>query len=167
MNMRIMFVVAVISAALVGLAVPVGKSNAQTAKDLEGTWSLVSLTIQRDGNKFEVYGDNPVGRLIFDANGRYSLMVRRSTLPKYASNNRDTGSPDEFKATVQGSNAHFGTYAVSLADKAVNFRIEVCTYPNWDGTEQKRTFTLDGDQLTYVTPGTGAGGATVEAGEVS
>ena len=56
-----------------------GNAVAQSAKDLVGSWTIVSV---------EGYGPNPKGSLIFEANGRYSLQLLRSDLQKYASNNR-------------------------------------------------------------------------------
>src|SRR5260221_1711932 len=83
-----------------------------TAKDLVGTWTLVSVTFERDGKKTDFYGPNPQGETMFDPNGRISFIVTRSDLPKFASNNRQTGTPEENKAVVQGSLAYFGTYSV-------------------------------------------------------
>jgi hypothetical protein len=40
------------------------------------------------------------------------------------------------------------------------FRVEFSTYPNWNGDEQKRVFTLAGDQLSYANPTTTVGGGT-------
>ena len=37
--------------------------------------------------------------------------------------------------------------------KAIILRIEGSTFPNWAGTEQQRPFSLSGDALTYVSPG--------------
>jgi hypothetical protein len=86
---------------------------AQTAaNDLVGTWTLVSITIERDGTKTDYYGPNPQGQLMYDSNGRISLIITRSDLPKFASNNREAGTPEENKAIVQGSLAYFGTYMV-------------------------------------------------------
>lgn len=39
------------------------------------------------------------------------------------------------------------------ADKVVVFHIEHSNFPNWDGTEQRRAFSVKGDQLTYTSPG--------------
>jgi hypothetical protein len=33
-------------------------------------------------------------------------------------------------------------------------RIESSTFPNWSDVEQRRPFSLSGDELTYTTPGT-------------
>jgi hypothetical protein len=68
------------------------------------------------------------------------------------------GTPEEYKAVVQGSIAHFGRYTINEADKTITFHIETSTFPNWNGTEQKRPFTLTGDELKWTTPGASSGG---------
>jgi hypothetical protein len=86
----------------------------------------------------------------------------RAGLPKVASNNRTTATPEENKAIVQGSLTHFGTLSVNAADKTMTFKIETATFPNFDGTEQKRPFTVTGDELTF-TVAAASGGGTVTA----
>jgi hypothetical protein len=108
------------------------------------------------GNEIETYGPNPKSILMFDADGRYALVIVRADLPAFASNNRTTGSPEENQAVVQGSIAHFGTYAVE--GDSIVFRIEAATYPNWTGAEQKRPFTLQANELTYTVPASSGGG---------
>jgi hypothetical protein len=58
---------------------------------------------------------------MFDPNGHFSEIIIRSDLPKFASNNREAGTPEENKAAMQGSIAYFGTYSVSDTDKVVTF----------------------------------------------
>jgi hypothetical protein len=124
----------------VGLALCSSIAVAQSAKDLVGTWTIVSA---------EAFGPNPKGVLIFDTNGRYSLMLMRADLPKYASNNRSQGAAEEYKAIGAGSISYFGTYSVSGSELIL--RIESSSFPNWNGTEQKRTnLTLTGDELKYT-----------------
>jgi hypothetical protein len=161
MNSRIMLILGAVSAALMGMVVPAGMARAQSAKDLVGTWTIVSNVTDQAGKKVEPYGPTPKGTLVFDANGRYIIAVMRSDLPKVASNNRTTGTADENAAIVQGSNFHFGTYSVDEAGKAINFRIENSSFPNWDGAEQRRPFTLVGDELKY-TIATATGGGTAQ-----
>ena len=145
-----------------GVVLSAGAVFAQTAKDLVGTWTLVSAINEQGGNKTDTYGPHPKGILTVDANGHYVLAIARADLPKIASNNRTTATPEENKAIVQGSNTHFGTVSVSAADKTIIFKIETSTFPNWDGIEQKRSFTLTGDELTYTVPAASGGGtATV------
>ena len=132
---------------------------AQTAKVLVGMLTLVSVTLEHDGKKTDVYGTNPQGQAIFAPNGRFSIMFIRSDVPKFASSNRKTGTPEENQAAVQGSIAYFGTYSVSETDKIITYHLEGCTFPNWKGVDQKRLFKLSGDELTLTnpTPSTGSG----------
>ncbi len=53
---------------------------------------------------------------------------------------------------MQGSIAYFGTYSVSETDKTITTHIESSTFPNWIGTDQKRFFTLSGDELKWTSP---------------
>src|SRR6266705_3668379 len=94
---------------LLGVALAAGDALAQTAQDLVGTWTLVSAINEHGGNKTDIYGPHPKGILTVDANGRYVLVIARADLPKVASNNRTTATPEENKAIVEGSIAHFGT----------------------------------------------------------
>jgi hypothetical protein len=66
------------------------------------------------------------------------------------------GTPEEVQAVVAGSVAHFGSYTVDGKD--IVFRVETSTYPNWNGTLQKRTFTVAGDELKYGDAASSAGG---------
>jgi hypothetical protein len=147
---------------LLGVVLSAGEVFAQTAKDLAGTWTLVSNVNEQGGNKTDTFGPNPKGILTVDANGRYVLAIARADLPKVASNNRTTATPEENKAIVQGSITHFGTLAVNAADKTITFKIETSTFPNSDGTEQKRPFTVTGDELTLTVP-VASGGGTATA----
>ena len=132
-------------------------------KDLVGSWTLVSSVVEQGGNRIEPFGPNPKGALIFDVNGRYAAMIARPGLPKLATDNRTAATADEAKAIVAGSIAHFGAYAINEADKTITFRIETSTHPNWDGAEQKRNYTLSGDELRYTvsTAAVGGGSATL------
>ena len=151
-------IVLAISALIIGIALPAAAALAETAKDCAGTWTLVSVINEQDGKKSDPFGPNAKGVLMFDANGRYMITFTSATLPKFASNNRATGTADENKAIVNGSLAHFGTYVVNEADKSFTFRIESATFPNWDNTDQKRSFAITGDELKYTTPAGSAGG---------
>ena len=131
-----------------------------TPKDLVGTWTLVSITLEYDGKKMDFFGPNPQGQLTFDPNGRFSLVIARSDVPKFATNSRDAGSSEENKAVVQGSIAYFGTYSASEAGNVIKYHIDGSTYPNWQGTDQERLFKLSGDELTLTNSTTSIGAGT-------
>ena len=91
--------------------------------------------------------------MILTPDGRFSIIVIRANLPKFASNNRVKGTAEENQTVVQGSIAHYGSYAVaSEKERTVNLRIEGSTFPNWDGQDQKRVMTVKGDEMRVTTP---------------
>jgi Lipocalin-like domain len=57
-------------------------ARAQTAKDLVGAWIAVSNVAEQGGVKSEPYGANPQGMLIFEADGRYGLILSRKDIPR-------------------------------------------------------------------------------------
>ena len=143
---------------LLGMVLSAGEVFAQTIKDLAGTWTLVSNVTEQGGNKTDTFGRQPKGILTIDANGRYVLAAVRAGLPQVVSNNRTTATPEESKAIIEGSVTHFGTVSVNTEAKSITFKIETSTFPNWDGLEQKRLFTITGDELTYMVPAQSGGG---------
>lgn len=150
--------IAVMTASLIGTAT-LDRAAAQSAKDLEGTWRLVSSVVERDGNRADQFGPNPRGMMTLDAGGRFMLTIIGAGLPKFASNNRATGTAEENKAVIAKSIALFGSYAMNPAEKAIILKIDSATFPNWNGAEQKRMIaTLNGDELKYVTPSASGGG---------
>lgn len=129
------------------------------SEQIAGAWTYVSVdTVRPDGSRVPMYGPNPQGLVIFDGNGHYALVNARVGLPVFASNNRMEGTPEEYKAVVQGSIAHFGRYTINETDKTITFQIQTSTFPNWNGVEQKRPFTLVGDELKWTTPAASGGG---------
>ena len=80
--------------------------------------------------------------------------------PKFASNNRVTGTAEENKAVVQGSINYFGTYAIN-PDGSVTFHIIASSFPNWTGTDQKRRVEISGTQMKYTNPEASIGGTAV------
>jgi hypothetical protein len=132
-------------------------------KQIVGTWVLESaVATNADGSKFMPFGPTPSGMAVFDGNGRFVMLNMSATMPKFASNNRSTGTPEENKAIVTGSLGLFGTYAVNEVEKAVAWRIEACTFPNWVGQEQKRPINLlTADELRYTNPAPTVGGPSM------
>ncbi len=160
--MRRAFMVVVMSALVIAVGLLTGDAVAQqkTIKEqLVGTWSFVSGTGKlADGSP--AWGSNPKGLLIFTDNGRYSSIIVRSDLPKFASKNRMQGTPDENKAAVHGSIGSFGTYTVDEGKKTFSIKFEGSTYANLAGTEQTRPVVITGDELKITNPASTYGGQT-------
>ena len=92
------------SALIFGVFLPSQEAAAQTtAKDLVGAWTLVSITVEQGGKKVDYFGSNPQGQAIFDPNGRFSMIITRSDVPKLASKNRETGTAEENKPSCRAA----------------------------------------------------------------
>jgi hypothetical protein len=161
---RQMYIVTPTTIALLFLGVALKSGDAMSQKTLNeqlaGAWKYVTVdTVRSDGSRTPMYGPNPQGLVIFDGHGHYALVNSRADLPKYVSNDRMQATGDEYKAVVQGSIAHFGTYTINEADKTITFHIDVSTFPNWNGVEQRRPFVLSGDDLKWTTPSASGGGS--------
>jgi len=91
---------------------------------LVGAWVLTAHeTTFQDGGKRHQFGANPKGMMIFDATGNYTQILVRPDLPKYRSNDRTQGTPEEQAATLRGSVANFGTWSVDEAAKTLTYHI--------------------------------------------
>jgi hypothetical protein len=130
-------------------------------EQLVGTWKIVSVNNTRpDGSVKQIFGPNPKGIAVFDARGNTVIVLMRSDRPKFAANNRDLGTADENKATVQGTHAYFGTYSVIEKEKTLVFHVEGNTFPNQEDIDTKRLISIDGDKFTWITPNPSVGGTS-------
>ena len=130
-------------------------SQQKSLKDqLVGSWTLVSASqMTKAGIKSDRWGPNPKGRAIFEADGRYSFMIFRSDVPKFASNNMNDVTPEESKIAIQGMTANFGTWSIDEATKTLVTNIEAASSPNLTGGSQKRIIaSLTADELKYTNP---------------
>ena len=152
MNLRVMFAAFMVAAFGSSMITSDALGQKQSLKEqLIGTWALVAWAQKGgDGTKVERYGTSPKGIAFFDAGGRYIITVMRSDRAKYASNALWQGTPEENKETADGTITYFGTYSTSEADSIITVHVEGSSFPNWNGTDQKRFVAIAGEQLTLT-----------------
>ena len=128
-------------------------------KRLIGTWTFVSsIDTDKAGVKSNRWGPNPIGLFILTADGRYSLMISRSDLPKFAISNVNQGTAEEYKAVVTGIVVSIGTWSADEATKSFIANIEAASFPNFIGTSQRRVISsLTTDELKYTNSVTSTG----------
>ncbi|MNL18426.1 hypothetical protein D3C87_1395700 [compost metagenome] len=132
--------------------------------EILGSWTLVSVeNINSDGTKNLPYDVNPKGILFFDEKGNYAIEIYKNERPKIISGDKNKCTPEENASIVQGSNAHFGEYEIDETNKVITFKIKTASFPNWEGTVQKRSYTFLNNQLKYVVTNTTQGGKSVTA----
>ena len=133
-----------------------------TAAQLMGKWTLLEVYYTTaDGKRIDSLGPNPRGLLRLDTDGTFTCQIMRLGLPKFKSNNREKGTDEENRAVVQGTISYYGTYSVNEAEQALAMHIDACSYPNFDGVNQKRPFTLKGDTLSFINRQSSVAGSTV------
>ena len=152
-----------IAAGLLALSLSAAAAVAQPAKSLKdqivGTWNFVVAEVTApDGKKSFPFGETPKGILIFTADGRFAQIHVASDAPKIASNNRMTGTPEEYAAIMRRSLSVFGTWTVDEAKRTVTYNIVSSTFPNWEGEAQTRNIDkLTDDEFVNTNPNVAGG----------
>jgi len=152
-----------LAATAVAMTMICGSTWAQDANALQGTWRLVSSITELGGKVTHQFGTGANGMMILDARGRFMLTIIGQDLPRFASNSRASGTPEEAKAVVAGSIAMFGTYIYDPATRTITLKTELATFPNWNATTQERSvISATSAELKYTTAqASGGGTATV------
>src|ERR1700704_2767602 len=122
---------AMTTTAVLCLAVGLSASNSlaqqkSLKEQLVGTWTLVpSNQVLPDGSKLKQFGANPKGINVFDANGRFFLMVASADNSKIAS--KDPSSKTHFEEVgglIVESIAYYGTYIVNEAERVAILHLD-------------------------------------------
>lgn len=165
MNRRSTLALGTMALLLLGTGFPASDAVAQqrSAKEqLVGTWMFVSAVNTRpDGTKFDPFAKGTQGMLIFDNTGHFSSQTIQSNIPKFASNNRQEGTADEFRAVAQGILSYFGTYSLDDSGKTLIQHVESSSFPNFNGKNRTWAIAIMGDELTLSGQAAASGGTNV------
>jgi lipocalin-like protein len=151
------------AAAMLAAILSAASAAAQPAASLKdqivGTWNFVVAEVTAsDGKKSFPFGETPRGILIFTADGRFAQIHVASDAPKVASNNRMTGTPEEYAGIMRRSLSVFGTYTVDEDKKTVTYHIVSSSFPNWEGEAQTRNIDkLTTEEFVNTNPNVGGG----------
>ena len=152
MNRRIIFTVSAIAAMGLGLLpTSIAAQQGTLKQQLVGTWMLVSCEVPANITR-QPYCTNPSGSLSLDASGRYTQVLAARGRPKATTspNDRADVKAEEYKAIAQGVIAQFGTWSSNEADKALMTHIDGALFPNVEGTDQRVSVSLTGDEMRTV-----------------
>jgi hypothetical protein len=130
---------------MVGLFFVAQPSFAYDRGNVVGLWQLVSyeIEVQTTGEKVPVMGQKPTGFANFSPEGRvFFILTGEGRKP--AKTDQERG---ELLSTLV---AYTGTYRVEGDMWVTN--VDVAWNPEWVGTEQRRSFRIDDDQLQVLTP---------------
>jgi hypothetical protein len=128
-------------------------------EDLAGTWQLVAFEAEgSDGEVLLPFGPSPRGQIMFDATGNMSAHVFGSDRPRFAKEDPRGGSDAEVRRSFEASVGYYGRSRLDPEARTLTTRVEGSLFPNWEGSEQVRSFDLDGDRLVLRPPPIEAGG---------
>ena len=118
-----------------------------------GTWRLVSYhTETPDGVRTFPLGEDVAGIAMYLPNGRVSIQFMRKNRPLFKSGDAWRGTLEEERAAFEGYFAYTGRFTIDAAQSRVTHHIEICSAPNYVGTDLVRTFSISGNRLTLRTP---------------
>jgi hypothetical protein len=117
-----------------------------TAKQIAGTWKLVSWLTKFDGgDTVEPYGPNAKGRLVLTPEGHWIIILT-------GANRRPATTNDEKAALLDSMLAYSGKYTVE-GDR-ITTRVDMSSNEVYTGPNQNQTrfFKIEGDKLILRTP---------------
>ena len=117
---------------------------------IAGAWQLESRTVKQANGAPQldpVLGQQPVGRLFYDASGHMMLQMMRQGRAQaisVPSHPPDAKNP----RIVLGYDAYFGTFTVNEADGTITHHVEGSLFPEDLGKDFRRSYQLEGDNFT-------------------
>ncbi len=93
--------------------------------------------------EYWTHGDEPTGRISYDAAGRMSAML----LPPGREPITRSSSAEEFRENMRGVIVYYGTYEIDESTGRVIHHVEAASNPEWIGDDFVRWYRFDGQDL--------------------
>ena len=124
-------------------------SNDSTRQHHLGTWKLIAAVREEiaSGAKTEFLGPNPVGYIIYGADGRMLVLTVGSGRRKPAG---PKATSAEVEALFRSMTSYGDTY--SIDGNEVTHHVGVSCNQSWTGTDQKRVAHFEGNRVYLSTP---------------
>ena len=124
---------------------------AQQKTSIVGTWNLISYEdIQDTKTKSKpVYpwGRHPSGMLIYDDTGHMAVQIQRMPVKRSFAKTETVLTNSDRIDMIASYTAYFGTYSVDWQRSTVTHHVTGNLFPFYIGTDQKKTFELNGDRF--------------------
>jgi hypothetical protein len=117
---------------------------------ISGTWKLLSYVREElpSGVKSDVMGAHPSGYINYGREGRMIVIIVGSDRKKPTG---AVATPDEAEALITSMLAYAGTYSIDSQAKTVTHHVDISWDQSRTGTDQVRSYKLEGDRLTLTT----------------
>src|ERR1039458_8283885 len=114
------------------------------------TWKLVSYIREElpSGTKSDVMGAHPSGYINYGRDGRMIVIIVGSDRNKPVGT---VATPDEAEALIRSMLAYAGTYTIDREAKTVTHHIDISWDQSRTGTDQVRSYKLEGNHITLTT----------------
>jgi hypothetical protein len=120
---------------LATLAATAQRATAQSVQErLIGVYRLA---------RFAPHGDEPIGRISYDASGRMWAMI----FPPGRKPLTQSSTPEEYRDTMRGVIAYYGTYTLDEPTGRVIHHVESASNPAWIGDDFIRWYRFEGPNL--------------------
>lgn len=93
--------------------------------------------------EYRAHGAEPIGRISYDEAGRMWAML----FPPGREPISNDSTPDEYRDTMRGVVAYYGSYDVDEATGRVIHHVEAASNPSWVGTDFIRWFRFENGDL--------------------
>ena len=118
---------------------------------LVGTYRVLAMEhYTEDGEVGRPFSDAPRGIIVYTAEHYMTAVLMRPDRPPFATGDILAGSVSERAEAFATANAFAGRWELD-GDEIVH-HLEVTTFPNWAGTQQRRTFDLSETHLALYPP---------------
>jgi Lipocalin-like domain len=125
------------------------QSSEAIAKQLHGTWKLISVIREEvpSGAKTDLMGPNPEGFITYGPDGRMMVIITRSGRTKPAGNTPTSAEADAlFRSVI----SYAGSY--TIAGNELTHHVDISWNQAWTGTKQVRYAKFDGNRVSLSTP---------------
>lgn len=122
-------------------------------EEIKGLWSLLSyIEVPINGtNSLFPLGKKPKGFMVFSEGDFMSLQISGENRQNGADDDRFTSNVLQLASSARSYVALSGLYRIHPQLPIVNFKIFTSLFPNWEGKEITRNFTMEGDTLFIKT----------------
>ena len=127
----------IVSAMLVLLIAAVGVQAAKSQTVQEQFVGVYRLA------RYAPHGDEPTGRISYDSSGRMWAML----LPPGRSPLTNSSTAEDYRATMRGVVAYYGTYDIDESTGRVIHHVQSGSNPDWIGDDFIRWYRFEGPNL--------------------
>jgi|SRR5580698_960672 Lipocalin-like domain len=112
--------------------------NSSACNPFVGTWRLVSI----DSGESRLFGESPVGVLMYDADGNVAVQIMRNPRPEFAANTMGFPTPKDLQVAYKGYYAYYGTYTIDAAAGQITHHLNGSLRPGDVGKDFVRAYTV-------------------------